>query len=202
MATGGFTLAGVALGEWMSRSANRESAERQLNEQRRIELHGDLAELVTDARAKIDAAWFLIPAYWKMSTEDMMDFVNTDTGRLEGERHVRISGNLVRLGLSLADGPLRSALADFEQCMIDWPDKAMGPVTDRKRKNDFEAVMEGLAHARASREALNAVQREAALALAVPVNFTANQAPKPKGGLGRLISWRPRSKTREDPRGA
>lgn len=168
----------------MSRRASREAVAAQMAEERRLRLHSDLAQLITDARGKLDAYEVLIPAYWKMSIQDMTEFVDTDTGRTERARHQRIEETLVRVGLGVGDGPLRAALGSFEKCFNQWADEAMGPVTDRKRKNDFEAVREGMAHLRATRRALNAVQAQAIQALAVPVTVAA-----PPSLLSRAVAW-------------
>lgn len=87
-----------------------------------------------------------------------------------GERTRRVEEDVTALGLLVPDGPLRVSLARLETAAVrEWSDKAVGPVVEKSPPKDGRDRLDvAYEHVRECRRALNEVQREAALHLAVP----------------------------------
>lgn len=170
IAVGLIGLGGVVLGQHMSRSVAQSTQFLQLEEQRRLEVRRLLVQLIIDARAKIDEAWLLLPMMQKFESKDWHEWITTDTGRDGAERNKRMQATIVTLGLSVPDGDLREALRGLEvEAIRDWPEKAVGPVTDRKPPADGRDRLEvAYGHVRVCQKVLTEVQCEAGLCLAVP----------------------------------
>lgn len=185
-------LAGVVVGQQMSRGAAQEQQYLQIEEQRRLEIRRLLVRLIVDARAQIDQAWLLLPMFTKFETSDFTEFVETDTGKAMGERARRTEEDVTALGLLVPDGPLRASLSRLEVALVrEWPEKAVGPVTDKKPPEDGRDRLDvAFDHVVECRRALNDAQREAALYLAVPPQ-------RPPSLAARVRGWRPNGRSNE-----
>lgn len=168
----------------MSRDATSRQEALRLREERRIRLHEVVGELVADLDTKIDEAWLLIPIMAKMSMNDLVEFNDTDTGKAMREREVRIKRAIVELGLSVRDAGLRQRLIDLEKTLIDWPDRAMDPVT-KVENAGIDAVSEGYAHVRLTNRAMREFRNEATLLLAVNLE----EGPAASAVWRRVWSW-------------
>lgn len=187
LVAGLLSLAGVTLGGWMSRHSAADALEKQLREERRQSVHRLLAELIADMRTKIDLAWIMIPAMAKMTTDDLTEYVDSESGIEARAREARLNRNVVELALLIGDQSLRVALGELSQCITDWPEKASGPVTATAvaGKGDIDAIRKGFEHVSATQRALNAVQTEANALL--PVQLEVRRQPSlARRGLARL----------------
>lgn len=152
---GPFTLAGAVVAVLITqRHAVRLAREARLEERRSL-LRQELATLMHEVSALLDAAWILLPAMAKMSEPDLMEFVETDTGREAGRRNAQIRRSLNILTLMAADEPVLQALRTLETCIADWPDKAVGPgmAAARGGGNVGAAVGAGFRHVNKTRAA-------------------------------------------------
>lgn len=172
LSAGLLSLAGVALGGWLERASADRALEAQLREGRRSALHERMAALVAEVRAKVEQGELMVFAYAKMSVDDIARYATeTDSGRQMAEREARISRALTELGLLVGDAELRGALAELERCLREWPEKANGPVIERKSgQNDIAAIKEGLAHVRETRRAVHRVEVEGTRLLSVQLD--------------------------------
>lgn len=170
LVVGGIGLAGVVVGQQMSRGAAQEAHHLQIEEHRRLEVRRLLVRLLVDVRAQLEQAWLLLPMYTRFESKDFTEFVETDTGRAMGERSRRVEEDVTALSLLVPDGPLRAALGTLEvRAVREWSDKAVGPVVEKSPPKDGRDRLDvAYEHVRDCRRALNEVQREAALYLAVP----------------------------------
>jgi hypothetical protein len=177
-------LAGVVVGQQMSRDAAQDAQYLQIEQQRRLEVRRLLVRLLVDVRAQIEQAWVLLPMMTRFEPSDFTEFVETDTGRAMGERGRRVEEDVTALALLVPDGPVRASLARLETVAVrEWSEKAVGPVTNKKPPEDGRDRIEvAFEQVRACRLALNDVQREAALYLAVPPQ-------RPPSLRARLRDW-------------
>jgi hypothetical protein len=154
----------------MSRGAAQEAQYLQIEEQRWLDVRQLLVRLLVDVRAQLDQAWVLLPAFTKFESKDFTEFVETDTGRATGERNTRVAEDITALALLVPDGPLRASLARLETAAVrEWTDNSVGPATNKKPPEDGRDRLEvAFAHAGKCQRALNDVQREACLYLAIP----------------------------------
>lgn len=167
---GSVTLVAVWLGGRMARDASSRQEQARLREERRIRLHATVGQLVADVSVKVDEAQTYIPAVARMKTIELLEFADTDTGREMREREARIKRAIVELGLSVRDPELRRCLIELERTLIDWPTKAMDPVTKVDGPAPIEAVLDGLAHVRVTSAAVTAFRNEATHLLAVQLD--------------------------------
>lgn len=185
-------LAGVVVGQQMSRGAAQESHYLQIEEQRRLELRHLLVRLIVDARAQIKEAWVLLPALSQFQSNDFTEFVETDTGRAMRERARRVEEDVTALSLLVPEGALRASLSQLDAALVrDWSDKAVGPVTNKHPPEDGRGRVEAaLAHVSDCQLALNEAQREAARYLAAaphrPPSLAAQWAARLRHVMTRL----------------
>lgn len=168
IAVGLIGLGGVVLGQHMSREVALDSHRLQLEEQRRLEVRRILVRLIVDMRAQLDHSWILLPMMMRFEETDWHEWVETDSGKANGQRAQRIREDIVALGLLVPDGPLRAALSVLEvEAVRDWPEKAVGPVTNRQPPpHGRDRIDVAFEHVRLCTRALNDVQREASSYLA------------------------------------
>lgn len=187
---GGIGLAGVVVGQQMSRGAAQEAQYLQIEEQRRLEVRRLLVRMIVDARAQIEQAWLLLPAFTKFESKDFTEFTETDTGRAMGDRTRRVEEDVTALGLLVPDSPLRASLGRLEVVLVrEWSEKAVGPVTSTKPAEDGRDRIEAaFAHVSECRRALNEAQREAALYLAVSPQRPPSLAARARARLGRVTT--------------
>jgi hypothetical protein len=104
---------------------------------------GVVRGLAVVGRGLVESAWIEIPAIGGMEFEDVLEYLETDSGRENAERRRRLNENLTRALLLVGDKELADRTAVLTQRVRDWPEKAVGPVTDKKvrgqRKTDAVA---------------------------------------------------------------
>jgi hypothetical protein len=190
MVVGVIGLAGVVVGQQMSRGAAHEVQHLQIEEQRRLEVRRLLVRLLVDVRAQIEQAWILLPMFTRFESSDLAEFVETDTGRAMGERTRRVEEDVTALGLLVPDGPLRVTLQRLELAAVrDWSDKAVGPVIEKSPPEDGRDRLDvAFEHVKECRHALNEVRREAARYLAVPPQGSPSLLARARGRWGRRDS--------------
>lgn len=141
-------------------------------ESHRAALHGLLAEIIADARDTTDAGFLLMPAFAKFSTDDFVEFADTDSGREMGERHKRLQRNLVRIRLQVADEPLRTALTMLAEAVNNWSEKAVGETLNAKKSGakDVDAAIAGMKHVRHTRDLTDALEQVASDLIRTPLS--------------------------------
>jgi len=187
LVVGGIGLAGVIVGQQMSRGAAQDVQHLQIEEQRRLEVRRLLVRLIVDVRAQIEQAFVLLPMFVRFEFDDFTEFNETDTGRAMGERARRVEEDVTALSLLVPEGQLRLALWRLETGAVrEWSDKAMGPVLAKTPPEDGRGrLVVAFEHVRECRSALNEAQREAALYLAVPPQRTPSLLGRVSGAWKR-----------------
>jgi Kef-type K+ transport system membrane component KefB len=174
------TLGGVFIGAQLTHRSARDVLMAQLAEERRLELTTLLTDIAVDARGLVETAWIELPALGKMTLDDMLEYLNTDSGRENSERRRRLNENLTRALLLVGDHELAKRTAILAQHVRDWPEKAIGPVTEKKSGvRDIDAVLEGLGHVKVISRAVGDFELATRSVLAVAV-----QPSSAHSGLG------------------
>lgn len=171
VAVGGFTLAGTLGGIAL---ANRHSAELALDartEARRSALRDELSVLVVEVRALIDSAMLTMIFYSRAKHDDIMEFVNTDTGRDQARRGKQISTTIANLSLMVGDRQILDGLVTLEQCIHEWAEKVNGPAFEVAAigGNTTLAIELGMPHVHRTRAALNALVVAANSVVQIPI---------------------------------
>ena len=129
--TGLLTLAG-ALGGSVVPALRRETSTETLVEARRSVVRAELSTLIAEVCAHLESATLFMMLIGKGTDQDLMEFVNTDSGREAQRRTAAIYRSLAGLTVTVGDPPVLNALVELEECINDWADKANGPVSAAK----------------------------------------------------------------------
>lgn len=169
--TGAFTLAGALGGVGITQRYTARQSELGRLEARRALIRAEMVRLVPACMGMLDASRVEILAFTELKGNDLLEFVNSDSGKLAIERNQAIRESITSLSLLVADPALLLALAELERAILDYAEKANGPAFEYARKGGDrgEAVLLGFKHVRATRDALTRAQVEAATLLRAPV---------------------------------
>jgi hypothetical protein len=85
---------------------------------------------------------FLLPARFKMSMDELMEFSNTDSARRRYEVNKDLQVALTRANLFLADDKLRTVVKTLSGFIDTFAEAVVGPIL--KEPRDFEAVVAGI----------------------------------------------------------
>ncbi|KQY59373.1 hypothetical protein ASD11_07330 [Aeromicrobium sp. Root495] len=128
-----------------------------------------LAELLVDARGLVELEWIMIPAFTTMETKDLIEFVDTDSGKQMAERNHRLRRSLTEARLLVApDSDLGRALMLVHAFHISLPEEAHGPVqgSSKSREQKMDGVGPAFTHLRKLEDAVSAVEKLALAELA------------------------------------
>lgn len=173
--TGIFTLLGAATGAVTVQSYMRAEAQAQRVEARRAEFRSELVTLTTDMRQWLATWEVLVPAYARMTVKDLMEFVDTDTGRESRERMARIEASLDRLHLLVGEETLIEVVDSLRSLVTNLPKLAMHPVVEREGQASPELIGKSLAYVDAANTELARLQNAAAPILRV--DFSPPRSP-------------------------
>jgi hypothetical protein len=127
-------------------------------------------ELVVDvllpAREWTQLMEVLLPVFWKMTHDDLVEFVDTDTGVRQREIIERRNVAITRARLFLSDPHLRETVGKLASFLNDYPDAVMGPIY--KDKHDLEVVANGLAAIAAFKDRVDTLEADAIAMLTEP----------------------------------
>ena len=82
----------------------------------------------------------VIVVMWKATDRDMMELSDSEMTKRVGEHRHAVNKELKHLLGLVGDPQLQQAVHAFHDLWLTATDKVMGPVTDKKRKADPEAV--------------------------------------------------------------
>ena len=127
--TGAFTLAAGLGGSALSDRRQERRADVERRHARREELREVLGTFLVDAQELVDLEWVMIPAYAKMSSSDLTEFIDTDSGKTMAARNARLRLSLTQARLLAGNtGQLSSALHEFRLLFVNLAEEAHGPV--------------------------------------------------------------------------
>ncbi len=171
--TGLLTLAGALGGVWLSQRYAAETSTQTLVEARRSVVRAELSTLIAEVRAHLESATLFMMLIGKGTDQDLMEFVNTDSGREAQRRTAAIYRSLAGLTVTVGDPPVLNALVELEECINDWADKANGPVFAAKSRGGdiVDAIVKGNEHVRKTRAALADVIRASAPLVRIPIDL-------------------------------
>jgi hypothetical protein len=127
-------------------------------------------ELVVDvllpAREWTKMMEVLLPVLWKMTHEDLVDFVETDTGVRQREIIQRRDVAITRARMFLSNSRLRDSVGGLATFLNEYPTVVMGPIY--KEKHDINVVSSGLAAIGAFNDLVDSFEGDAIKLLTEP----------------------------------
>ncbi|MEQ8440201.1 MAG: hypothetical protein RIB65_22130 [Ilumatobacter fluminis] len=136
--------AGAALtATWITNGRHDKRVQIAADESRRRDDRELVVDVLLPAREWTQLMEVLLPALWKMSHEDLVDFVDTDTGVRQREVIERRDVAITRARLFLSNAHLREVVGRLSAFLDQFPDTVMGPIY--KDKSDIKVVGNGLA---------------------------------------------------------
>lgn len=136
------------------------------------ELVGDLIATTQQWCSLLD---IVHPALTKMSTDDMMEFANTDSGRRQGELSMAMQVGLIKCLCEIGDGRMRPLLADLElQRRTLTQGEDVAPMFSPKASEEkrFDALLVMLGRLSRIRNTCDQIQIAAIQALPVEIEHT------------------------------
>ena len=106
----------------------------------------------------------VIVVMWKATDRDMMELSDSEMTKRVGEQRHEVNKELKHLLGLVGDPQLQQAVHVFHDLWLTATDQVMGPVTDKKRKTDPEAVPDAFKYLGRLRRATTDI-RNAALPL-------------------------------------
>lgn len=157
-------LAGSLGGVALTQHHQRRTVALERAEKRRAELRTHIVEFLINADEWASHMNIVTVVMWKATDQDMIELSNSEMTKRAGELRYAVTKELKRL-LGLVDDPhLQEAVHVFHDLWLTVSDQMMGPVTDKKRKSDPEAVTEAFKYLGRLRRATTDI-RNAALPL-------------------------------------
>lgn len=129
---GGLTLGGVALGQHLAREQKREE---RMNE-RRIEQRDVLVDLIDAIEHWAPQADVASLFFGKATTNDIVEWVNTDSGKALRESVRQLARILVRSRLIVTDDELRPLVLQVAAGTSRLPDDINGPILDAAKRGE------------------------------------------------------------------
>lgn len=157
IATGVLTVIGTLGGVYLTQRHAAQIAREDRLESRRTLIRSELATLLVEVRALVSQAWLLIPLMAKAQFDDIAKITETDTGREMGRRNTAIQRSIATLTVVVRDPQIPRPLADLEQCIEQWPDKATGPALEANPSNCLPAIEAGFKHVGRTKRAMDSV---------------------------------------------
>ena len=158
------TLAGSLGGVALTQRHQRQMVRMERAEKRRAELRTHIVEFLTNADEWASHMDITIIVVWKTTGRDVVELSNSETVNRAGELRYAVTKELKHL-IGLAGDPhLQEAVSAFHDLWLNVAEQMMGPVADRKRKSDPDAVPEALQYLSRIRRATTEI-RNAALPL-------------------------------------
>lgn len=160
MLSGVFALLGALVGAGITQHSQRRLAE----DQRRADHLHSHRELVTRVLSW-GYQWaedqdLFVPINWKMTMQDRMEFVDTDSGRRMKHVGAQYREALLNARMHVRDEPLRDDIALLSSAFESFAEQVSGPIVDRSE--DFDTVLAGLRYIRGVRETLRHLEATAA----------------------------------------
>ncbi|MCP2325420.1 hypothetical protein HDA40_003927 [Hamadaea flava] len=159
------SLGGVAL----TQRHQRQMVRLERAEKRRAELRTHIVEFLTNADEWASHMEITIVVMWKATDRDIVELSNSETARRAGELRFGVTKELKHLVGLVGDQHLQQAVTVFHDLWLSVPDQMMGPVTDRNRKSDPDAVTEALKYLGRLRRATTEVRNSALPLLRVSI---------------------------------
>ncbi|MEV6845403.1 hypothetical protein [Actinoplanes sp. NPDC051411] len=161
----GGSLGGVAL----TQRHQRQMVRMERAEKRRAELRTHVVEFLTNADEWASHMDITIVVVWKASERDMIELANSETANRAGELRYAVTKELKHL-IGLAGDPhLQEAVNAFHDLWLNVSEQMIGPVSDRARKSDPNAVPEALQYLSRIRRATIEIRNAALPLLRVPI---------------------------------
>ena len=161
----GAALSGVAISNRHSTSRHREVLrEEALTAQRAL-----IVDVLLAGREWADLQFMLVPMMSKFSHQDLVEFVDTDTGVRLRELARELSVSLTRANLFLADAELRTLSQRLSQFVETFADAVNGPILKEPEK--FDHVLAGIGEVARFRNTLKRLEELAIERLPNPVWF-------------------------------
>lgn len=159
--------AGSALtATWMTNSRHdRRAADDALEARRRVD-RDLIVGVLLPARDWARMMEVLIPAFWKMTDTDLIEFVDTDTGVRQRDLIEQRDAALARARLFLSNPTLSEIVDEITTIIGRFPAVVMGPL--HREKGNMEVVGKGLAAIDAFRKLIDSLESEAVALLREP----------------------------------
>ena len=129
---GGLTLGGVALGQHLAR---QQKLEERLNE-RRVEQRDVLVDLIDAIEHWAPQAELTSLFFGKANSNDMVEWVDTDSGKALRESARQLARILVRSRLIVTDDELRPLVLQVAAAIRRLPDDINGPILDAAQRGE------------------------------------------------------------------
>jgi len=123
---GGFALGGVALGQHLTRQQKRE----ERLEERRLEQRDVLVDLIDAIEHWAPQAEMASLFFGKATANDVVEYVDTDSGKALRESVRKLVRILVRCRLVVTDDELRPLVLQVVGAIRRLPDDINGPILD------------------------------------------------------------------------
>lgn len=164
IATGAVTLLASALTLIISQRHARKMAEATVRRANQQEVRDLLVGLLHDGREWTQISEVLLPAVLKMTSNDMMEFVDTDTGKKARELNDRLRRTLIEARLRVGNPELLDRIQRFDAAHTEWGEKVLIPIEDAKRRrgDGIEEIGAGLRYLREATRCLNDLETTAA----------------------------------------
>lgn len=158
------TIAGALGGVAVTQHHQRRTAAMERADKRRAELRTHIVEFLINADEWASHMDIVIVVMWKATDQDMMELSNSETAKRSGELRYAVTKELKHLLGLVGDPHLQQSVHVFHDLWLTMSDQMMGPVTDKSRKSDPEAVTEAFKYLGRLRRATTDI-RNAALPL-------------------------------------
>lgn len=157
-------IAGSLGGVAVTQHHQRRTAALERADKRRAELRAHIVEFLINADEWASHMDIVIVVMWKATDQDMIELSNSETAKRSGELRHAVTKELKHLLGLVGDSQLQQAVHVFHDLWLGVSELMMGPVTDRERKSDSEAVSEAFRYLGRIRRATTDI-RNAALPL-------------------------------------
>ncbi|MEU5673540.1 hypothetical protein ACGF3C_08735 [Micromonospora sp. NPDC047762] len=158
------TIAGALGGVVVTQHHQRRTAAMERADKRRAELRSHIVEFLINADEWASHMDIVIVVMWKAADHDMMELSNSEIAKRSGELRYAVTRELKHLLGLVGDPHLQRSVHVFHDLWLTMSDQMMGPVIDKRRKSDSEAVTEAFEYLGRLRRATTDI-RNAALPL-------------------------------------
>lgn len=164
------TLVGALGTVWLTQrhmglEAHQTRVEARRDAQRRV-----ISELIIAGRAKVDKYEFLLPVLHKLDSKDLLELANSDTSADVGRVNNELNRALIQAGLLVGDSDLHRAIRKVRLLNMEFSDKALGPVYEKKKQQGIDGVLEGISYVYKLKHSIGDLEVEAIQRLRAPID--------------------------------
>jgi hypothetical protein len=152
---------------WMTNARHDRRAANDADEARRRVDRELVVDVLLPAREWARMMEVLLPAFWKMTAKDLIDFVDTDTGERQRDLINQRDVALTRARLFLSNDSLSGTVGKITTFVGRFPAVVMGPI--HKEKANIKVVGNGLAAIDAFSKLVDQLESEAVTLLREPI---------------------------------